>query len=486
MRLTRSGVGISLLALLVWGCSDEAAGPKRSRPAVSTQPGGSGDFDYIANPPYVQVSPTTVIPDGMPYCRTGPVATGLRLICYGPSFIRKAYNFPQALNGSGQTILIVDAFGSPTIAADLALFDRKFGIPAPPSFTIFCPDGCPPFNPRNHHGELGWTVETSLDVEYAHAMAPGANIVLVVASTSSGNAINSAEAKAIALYPGSIMSQSFGIPEIVVDGNNAHIMQAQRNYTAAAQVGITVLASAGDFGATNGFGAANASYPASDPLVLAVGGTEGDPYADPRTTTLSCAANTTCSTGLAMIKGPCTSAEGFLRNPCTPVGYGGERVWNEPLFAPGSTTGGAPSLFFPVPGYQNGLGLSTRTTPDISYNAAIHGGVLVANSTIAGFPAFFIIGGTSAGSPQWASIIALANQAAGHPLGFLNAAIYKLARSGTYASDFHDITKGNNQMRGTPAGFAAAIGWDDATGWGTPNVANFVRDLVACVKSGAC
>src|SRR5262249_53423311 len=146
--------------------------------------------------------------------------------------------------------------------------------------------------------------------------------------------------------------------------------QAHKNYLAAQAAGITVLASAGDFGAANAFmlglkllfGAqANASFPASDPLVLAIGGTEGNPYITPSAATLSCAANTICSSGLATFTGPCTSANGFLNSPCTPVGYGGERVWNEPLFAPGSTTGGAPSLLFGVPSYQDGLGLSSRT-----------------------------------------------------------------------------------------------------------------------------
>jgi subtilase family serine protease len=112
--------------------------------------------------------------------------------------------------------------------------------------------------------------------------------------------------------------------------------------------------------------------------------------------------------------------------------------------------------------------------------------VLVANSSAFGVPVFFIVGGTSAGSPQWAAIIALANQLARRPLGFLNPAIYKLAHSSAYTNDFHDITTGNNQMPGTPVGFSAGAGWDDASGWGTPNVANFVRDLVACVTSGAC
>jgi subtilase family serine protease len=461
---------------------------------VLTDVATAQDFNYIANPPHVQVSPETTIPDGLPYCNTG---SGLKLICYGPSFLRTAYNFPADLDGTGQTILIVDAFGSPTIEADLALFDTVFGIPAPPSFTVFCPQGCPPFNPKDKlHNELGWSVETSLDVEYAHAMAPGANIVLVVAPTSTGNAVNVAEAAAIEKYPGSVMSQSFGTGEFLITGNRAQVAQAHKNYLAAQAAGITVLASAGDFGAANSFMLglklifgtfANASFPASDPLVTAVGGTEGDPYSEPGNATLSCPAATLCSAGLVTFTGPCSSANGFLHSPCTPVGYGGEQVWNETEFAPGSTTGGAPSLFFSVPSYQSGLNLNSRTIPDVSYNAAIHGGVLIANSTLlSGVSGFFIVGGTSAGSPQWAAIVALANQLAGQPLGFLNPAIYKLAQSAAYANDFHDITVGNNQMLGTTPGFTAGVGWDDASGWGTPNVANLVPDLVACATTAVC
>jgi len=171
-------------------------------------------------------------------------------------------------------------------------------------------------------------------------MAPGANIVLVVASTSSGNALNVAEALAIQRYPGSVMSQSFGIPEIVVHNNNAQILQAHQNYLAAQAAGITVLASAGDFGATNGFATPNALFPSSDPLVTAVGGTQGNPYPG----------------GLAS----CGETK------CKGV-YGGEEVWNEPAF--GAAGGGAPSLLFGVPPYQASLGMSARATPDISYNA---------------------------------------------------------------------------------------------------------------------
>src|SRR5207245_11619266 len=111
--------------------------------------------------------------------------------------------------------------------------------------------GCPAFSPNNSHDPVGWAFETSLDVEYAHAMAPGANIVLAVASTNSGNAINTIEAQAISLYPGSIMSQSFGTPEFLINGNRAQLAQAQSNYATEQSEEITVFASAGDWGARN-------------------------------------------------------------------------------------------------------------------------------------------------------------------------------------------------------------------------------------------
>jgi subtilase family serine protease len=447
-----------------------------SAPVAVADSNSSSDFNYIANPPAVQVSPNTIIPNDVPFCSSHSLGT---LICYSPNFIRTAYNFPSTLDGTGQTILIVDAFGSPTIQNDLAVFDATFGLPAPPSFKVVCFDGCPTFTMHNKlHAPSSWAVETSLDVEWSHAMAPGANIVLVVAPTSSGNTINSVEAKAISAFPGSIMSQSFGIPEFLLHANNAQLMQAEKNYAAAAAAGITVLASAGDLGATNGIGSPNAGFPSSDPLVTAVGGTQGNPYI-PNGTLTNCSG--TCSGGLATFSGTCATGPrpGFPTG-CTPVGYGGEMVWNEP-FLP-AATGGAPSLLFGTPSYQGGLGLSSRTTPDVSYDAAVNGGVLVFISAL-GVPIWFVVGGTSAGSPQWAAIIALANQqresSGGSPLGFINPTLYKIAESSAYASDFHDITVGNNGLAGVLPGFSAGPGYDDASGWGTPNVANLVSDLAS-------
>jgi len=124
------------------------------------------DFHYSPSLSYVQLGPLTSFPQGLPLCKSASLGN---IVCYSPSFVKKAYHFPSTstLDGSGQTIVIVDAFGSPTIASDLALFDARFGISAPPSFTIFCGDSptpldvttCPVVNINSNvnpkHGEFG-------------------------------------------------------------------------------------------------------------------------------------------------------------------------------------------------------------------------------------------------------------------------------------------------------------------------------------------
>jgi subtilase family serine protease len=381
------------------------------------------------------------------------------LSCYGPYELGKAYNFPSNLDGRGQTILIVDAYGSPTIQSDLAAFDTYFGIPAPPSFRIINTRG----TGAAGSGETAdWGLETSLDVEYAHAMAPGANIVLAVAATDNNDDINAAEAQVFPFFPHAIVSQSFGDWETDPTAGNSFEVQ-HKLFVLATALGDTILASAGDAGATwtqftGTTSPAIASYPASDPLVTGVGGTEGLPY-----------------------------PSGLYQNG----GYGGEQVWNEASLVD-AATGGAPSILFPAPSWQQGLTqYKARTVPDVSYNAAVDGGVEVFDS-----PDIYLVGGTSAGSPQWAAIFALVDQSraqAGRgPLGFANAALYGLASSGRHGfgsdsrnsnSDFHDITVGNNALDST-VGFSAGPGYDLASGLGTPNVSNLVHDLTTADNGG--
>jgi len=451
-------------------------------------------IDYLPGVQYSVLGPATTVPQGIPLCKSASLGN---IVCYTPKFIKKAYEYPSTatLDGTGQTIVIVDAFGSSTITSDLALFDAVFGISAPPSFTIFCGNSPTPFdtstcpvinlNANNvHHDQAGWAVETSLDVEYAHAMAPGANIVLDVASSSSGNAINNAETAAIAAFPGAIFSQSFGIPEqfLTGNGNNGQVNQAEKNYANGVAVGDTFFASAGDSGATFGtLSTSQANYPASSFFNTGVTGTQGLPY-NATGTLQPCPTSTpfSCTSGLSSYHGPCVLGRTIPPN-CVADGYGGEQVWNEPSF--GAATGGAPSLLFGVPSYQTGLGLTARG-PDVAYNAAVDGGVLVVNTSVLGVSVLFIVGGTSAGSPQWAGIAALVNEARANASkgligGNLNAALYSIYHSARYATDFHDIAVGNDQLAGTALGYSAGAGYDLASGIGSPIVDQLIVDLTA-------
>jgi subtilase family serine protease len=425
-----------------------------------------------------------------PYCNIGVI-----VMCYTPDDVHVAYNYPSNVNGWGQTIVLLDAFGYPEIQSDLNTFDTAFGLPAL-TLQIVCQGGtCPTFHPNNPD-EVGWAHEISLDVEYSHAMAPGAHIVLFVAKNDDVLNLEKAAKIAVGMFPNSILSQSFGIPELALLGQptsyiNAVLNTGESAYSQAAATGTTVFASAGDYGAANnayGFTTPNPSYPSSSPLVTAVGGTMGNPYLFGSTASCS---PTVCSTGLVEFKNT-TSCDLSSSSPpptasCKPVGYGSEQVWNEPAFQAGGfgvATGGAPSLIFGVPSYQHGLGLSSRATPDVSYDAAVDGGVLTYFSAVPTAAGFYITGGTSAGSPQWAAITALADQWSvehgGSSLGFLNPALYTIGENpAIYASTFHDITVGNNAAYPSTDGFNATAGWDDASGWGTPNVSNLLPWLVA-------
>jgi len=499
-----------------------------------------GAISRVSVNPDVTLLPASFDPNapvgGVPFCFSRSLGT---IICYPPSFLKTAYNFPSAtgdhgLDGSGSTIVIVDAFGSPTIQSDLNLFDTTFGLSATmvkilcgPTWTGSASDNCPVktigdlTNAPNAVlcGATGWAEETTLDVTMSHGLAPGAKIVLAVANDCFDASFNAAELAVVSqpALRGSIMSQSFGEPDdlvgcLAVNANNQCIAtdptikaNADTAYAIATHNHWTIIASSGDDGANTdarvlGTKELTPSWPSTNPLNLAAGGTQGNPYggqygAPPGPGgTFGCAANTNCSTGLVVINGGpngCgTAVRPGVPSSCVPVGYGGEAAWNEfHVFGLGTSTGGGVSSLYSRPSYQADLPqsfkplhgstvqASGRLTPDVAFNAQIHGGFLA----FLGFLGVWaVFGGTSASSPAWAAIIALLNEANDGPVGFVNPMIYGLSSSELQTS-FHDITVGENSdtagLHGFN-GFNAGPGYDLTTGWGSPNVAHLIDTLV--------
>jgi subtilase family serine protease len=483
---------------------------------------------------------------GSPFCYSGSLGT---IICYPPNFLKTAYNFPSTtgrhgLDGTGSTIVIVDAFGSPTIQSDLNTYDAAFGLPAT-TITILCgptwtgaiTDNCPVKTigdltsapNANVCGATGWAEETTLDVTMAHSLAPGAHIVLVVANDCYDTSLYGAELAVVnqPQYKGSIMTQSFGEPDDLVtctalDPTNSYCVSYDPTllnlpnlvFQTAKANHWTVIASSGDQGANEdaevlGTLELTPSFPATSPLVLAAGGTQGSPYGGAyggppgSGGNFSCAAHQTCNTGLVVINGGANGCGTAVRpgepTSCVPTGYGGESTWNEVTdFALtggyiGYTSGGGISTLYSVPSYQqfvphkwttllgNTVQATGRMVPDVSFNSAVYGGVMAYLGFIGRWAVF---GGTSAASPAWAGIMALANQANGRPLGFVNPAVYAMGALGSILgplSSFHDITQGNNAVCSGLCGedgFLAGRGYDLTTGWGTPNVANFITTIV--------
>ena len=394
--------------------------------------------------------------------------------CYDPYQIRHAYNIDSLISagfdGRGKTIVIVDAFQSPNIVNQLNVYNSFYGLPSlnglggphDPSlgtFTQVAPDGLTPFVVGDGN-MAGWAEEISLDVLWAHAMAPRANIVLVLAKSDADADILNATKYAVDHNLGDIISQSFGENESCMAQNL--LVQETLLFAEATIKQITLFASAGDNGAAqptcdNSSLVKAVSIPASDPLVTAVGGTELH-------------AARYCLTALG-----CNPAS----NPA-PGTYQGEIAWNEPSFG---ATGGGLSLLFDEPFFQEGTIQEgkQRGVPDISYSAAVLHGVLT-YLDIPGVPAgFYLFGGTSAGSPQWSAILAIADQKAGHNLGFINKALYHIGQAPSlYSASLFDITSGNNSFGGV-VGFNAGTGWDATTGLGSPSAHQLVNYLIQFV-----
>jgi subtilase family serine protease len=380
--------------------------------------------------------------------------------CYDPYQMRHAYNVDTlihaGLDGRGKTIVIIDAYQDPYLAGDVSYFNSFYGLPSfnaagGPSFTQVAPDGLGPF-------DSGWAGEMTLDVEWAHAIAPAANIVLVLAKSANDNDILSATQYAIDNSLGDVISQSFGENESCA----SLLAQQHQLFAEATMKNITLFASSGDNGAAQGACDSNAavqavSSPASDPLVTAVGGTELH-------AARYCLAVLGCDPSA---------------NPAAGT-YQGEIVWNEAAFGFGASGGGF-SVVYDEPSYQNGTihGGKQRGVPDVSYNAAVYHGVLLRL-----FGSWYLSGGTSAGSPQWAAITAIADQNAGYDLGFINKALYHIGQAQShYSASFFDVVSGNNSYAGV-TGFNAGPGWDPATGLGSPSADQLVSYLKQFVSAG--
>ena len=346
-----------------------------------------------------------------------------------PAQIRHAYGFDQIAftaggqttpgDGRGQTIAIVDAYDDPTVLSDLRNFDRTFGLPDP-VFTKATPQGKPAM-------DAGWALEIALDVEWAHAIAPRANILLVeAASANLGDLLNAVD---YARHQSGVVavSMSWGAGEF--SGESYYDSYFT---TPAGHSGVTFVASSGDSGARYG-----PSWPAVSGNVLSVGGTR---------------LNVVDSAGT----------------------YGSEVGW--------SGSGGGYSKYVSRPAFQNGfLAYNHRGNPDVSYNGDPNSGVYVYDT--AGASGWYSVAGTSAGAPQWAALVAIADQGrallGGASLDGPSQTLYSLYKmaSTSWATYYHDVTSGSN-------GYVAHRGYDLVTGLGTPKANMIVAGLVNTTGAG--
>lgn len=370
-----------------------------------------------------------------------------------PQALREIYNVTPLIRdgGRGQTVAIIDAYGDPNIYQDLNQFDSLYHLP-PVNLTIV-PIG--QYQPSLGIAS-GWNVETALDVEAVHSIAPYAKIVLVVAS-SPANPLFEAVDYVVSTDIANITSMSWGAPENLF-GESGYVFsiagQEILNYPyldyyfqIGAQEGITFLASSGDEGSNGGtpVNTGGVLFPSSSPFVTSVGGTTVFP------------------------------SGGNPNLPETNVSYGNETAWSisaQYLGATVSSTGGY-STFFPSPWYQRYVTHSSfRTTPDVSADA----------NPYTGFPVVVdgqqeVIGGTSLSSPLWAGMVADMNSYLNVSLGLLSPYLYSIYQSGSYTQDFHRIYFGSNGE------FRANGSYNLVTGLGTPNVGELVQTLRGMVGS---
>jgi subtilase family serine protease len=428
---------VTLLVLLM--CAMAWTRPSRSAPLPSVTPSVAGHLLFAAHP---YAAPPT----------TARCEAQFQIACYSPNQFATAYRTKQVnaagITGRGTTIAVVDSFGSPTIAHDLHVFDRAFGLPDPPSLRTITPAGpLPPFD-LNNGDMVNWAVETTLDVEYAHAMAPQAKILVVATPVDETEGLTGlpqmiqAENFVLDHHLADVISQSFGATENTFPGGRP-VPALRSAFVKARAMGVTVLGASGDTGATGYeldlqhlYTHRVDSWPSSDPLVTSVGGTQLH-----------------------------LDATGRRTSP--------DVVWNDGHGA----GGGGLSDWFARPSFQHDVRSVVdghRGTPDISMSAAVDGAAIVYIGFDPSQTGFALVGGTSEATPLFAGIVALADQVAGHRLGYLNPALYQLAERSR--GGIVDVTSGNNSFAGVH-GFPTRRGYDLASGLGTVDAATFVPAL---------
>jgi len=440
--------------MAVAGVAVTAPGPAGSAPTARP---------FIAVFPEVSISPDATKPQLTPVVLP---ADGF-IAGYHPNQIRAAYFLnpllKKGINGKGTSIVIVDSFGSPTIRHDLAVFDRTFKLNAPPAFKIIHPAGpIPKFNHGNQT-MADWAAETTLDVEWAHVMAPDAKIVLAETPVSENEGtsgfpqIVKTEKYVIEHHLGDVISQSFGATEETFPKGKLRPLRGAYLEAAKPAHDVTMLGASGDAGATDlqsnessYYTRRVTSWPASDPLVTAIGGLDVN-----------------------------LATAGTRNEP--------DQVWNDPS-PPPSAGGGGKSIIFGRPAFQRGVaGIvgKHRGVPDISLSASCtHPVAIYASFDQSGWN---VICGTSEATPLFAGIVALAAQVAGRPLGPINGFLYQMAVKKD--PGIVDVTHGNNTVEveqnskvTTVKGWNAVRGYDLASGLGTINAKLFVPELAALAK----
>jgi subtilase family serine protease len=411
------------------------------------------------------------------------------------SELRNAYNlnpiYSAGYTGKGQTVVIVVAYGSPTIYEDLLMFiqwQNANGANLPwttlnevkKHLHIYYPMGKPIFDATDPV-QLSWSTETTLDVVMVHAIAPQADIALVIAPNSNNRPLDYAVLYSITHRLGCAISLSWGEPEYMITSQSAirQVRISDAIFKLAMHEGITVFASSGDWGASNEADFNNAFFPASDPYVTAVGGTN---------LFMKCADD--------FLEGT-NSWDGKNH---VGIEYSYEIAGNDyqamaadgfPVPIDMVTTGGAMSALFPLPKWQKGITLTDtsgatiiptgRCTSDVSFNSGVYGGLgaVFLSAASPGSPIPTIIGGTSAGSPFWAAFTAITSQYVGHSLGFINPELYAHRDYLYKAGAIHDIKTGDNTYRtgDTLLGYSATKGWDSPTGIGSPDAAILMSKL---------